>query len=72
MLLALFAAPFRHLRLHLFAKNIVRPLGMLIMGLLLQLLGPVSTLLISTGGSLLVALLMTSNRHIRTARREQV
>jgi hypothetical protein len=45
---------------------------MLIMGLLLQLLGPVSTLLISTGGSLLVALLMTSNGHIRTARREQV
>ena len=51
--------------------SLVRPLGMLIMGLLLQVLGPVSTLLISTGGSLLVALLMTGNRHIRTARREQ-
>ena len=51
--------------------SLVRPLGLLIMGLLLQLLGPVSTLLISTGGSLLVALLMTGNRHIRNARREQ-
>lgn len=50
--------------------SLVRPLGRLAIGLLLQLLGPVSTLLISWGGTLLVALLMTSNKQIRRARKQ--
>lgn len=49
--------------------SLVRPLGRLIMGICVQLLGPVSTLLISWCGMLLLALLMTGNRHIRDARR---
>lgn len=51
--------------------SLVRPLGRLVMGLLLQLLGPVTTLLISWGGLLLVALLITGNRHIREARKPE-
>jgi Transmembrane secretion effector len=49
--------------------GLVRPLGRLVMGLILQLLGPVAALLISWCGVLLIALLMTGNRHIFGARR---
>lgn len=49
--------------------SLVRPFGRLVMGLLLQLLGPVLMLLIAWGGLLLLTLLMTSNQHIREARR---
>lgn len=49
--------------------SLVRPLGRLVMGLILQLLGPISALLISWVGILLIALLMTVNRHIFGARR---
>lgn len=49
--------------------NLVRPLGRLVMGLVLQLFGPVLTLLITWLIMLLLVLLMMANRHIRGARR---
>lgn len=49
--------------------GLMRPTGRFVMGLLLQLLGPVLTLLISWGGVLLIAFLMTFNRHIAGAKR---
>ncbi len=49
--------------------GLTRPLGRLVMGLLLQLLGPVATLLISWCGVLLIALLMSGNQYIFGARR---
>lgn len=51
------------------APSLVRPFGRLGAGFALQLLGPVPALLIYWGGDLLLALLMTGNRHIREARR---
>lgn len=51
------------------APSLVRPFGRVIMGALLQLFGPVSTLLVSWSGMLLLALLIMGNRHIRAARR---
>jgi hypothetical protein len=49
--------------------SLVSPLGLVVTGLLLQSIGPVSVLLISWVCMLLLALLMTGNRHIRGARR---
>jgi MFS family permease len=48
--------------------GLARPFGRLGTGVALQLLGAVPTLLIYWGGLLLLALLITSNRHIRNAR----
>ncbi len=47
----------------------LRPLGLFLTGVLLQSIGAVPTLLISWVYLLLIALLMTGNRHIRKARR---
>ncbi|MEO7019215.1 MAG: MFS transporter [Ktedonobacteraceae bacterium] len=49
--------------------SLVRPLGLVVTGLLLQSIGPVPVLLIGWCGLLLLALLMTGNRHIREARK---
>lgn len=49
--------------------GLVRPLGLLFTGFLLQSVGPIPTLLAFWIGMLLLALLMTSNRHIREARK---
>ncbi len=49
--------------------SLVRPLGLVVTGLLLQSIGPVPVLLISWVCMLLLALLMTGNRHIRGARK---
>lgn len=49
--------------------SLVRPLGRFVMGLLLQVFGPVPTLLISWCGMLLLVLLMMSNQHIRNAQK---
>lgn len=49
--------------------GITRPLGLFTTGLLLQRIGAVPTLLISWGALILIALVVTSNREIRQARR---
>lgn len=49
--------------------GVTRPLGLFLTGVLLQSIGAVPTLLISWVSLLLIALLMTGNRHIRKARR---
>lgn len=49
--------------------SLLRPLGLVLTGVLLQSIGPVPTLLLSSCCMALLALLMTGNRHIRGARR---
>lgn len=49
--------------------SLVRPLGWFIMGVMTQQIGPVPTLIIAWVNTLLIALFMTGNRHIRAARR---
>lgn len=51
--------------------NLVRPLGRFVMGLVLQLFGPVPTLLTNWCAMLLLVLLMMANRHIRNAKKPQ-
>lgn len=49
--------------------RIANPLGLFVMGLLMQRFGPVLVLLMASGCLLLSALVITFNRHIREARR---
>jgi MFS family permease len=51
--------------------GLLRPLGLVLTGVLLQSIGPVPTLLLSGCCMVLLALLMTSNRHIRGAKKGQ-
>ena len=51
--------------------SLLRPLGLVLTGVLLQSIGPVPTLLLSGCCMVLLALLMTGNRHIRGAKKEQ-
>jgi hypothetical protein len=51
--------------------SLLRPLGLVLTGVLLQAIGPVPTILLSGCCMVLLALLMTGNRHIRGARKGQ-